>query len=354
MLRIRPPAVSSRAALQGRRGCLQRAAAGLAGALWPAVQAQAALSAVLAVPGPGSSVSAVPELAVKIGADRAEGLALRLRFTGGGGIAIRELAQGNAQFAVFGLSAAMQENLAGPRLVALAAVEDRVPMSLVVRQDLKATVRQVADLRGRTVGVHSNSLQTVTNSQHVLALLLKRAGLGPDAVQLVAAGQSWEPQAAALRSGVADALISEEPFGLRMEQEGLAFALVRMGLPGRPLGLPGEGFLRGSLIAPRELPAAQPQLAERMVRTLQHTLAWLQGRPADQVVATMGLAGHEAQAFGRMLQQYPTQFSPDGRFSAAQLAETERFFAESGAATPEAARQLLAAMVVDRWAGRKP
>lgn len=331
-----------------------------AGAAWSATIAGAAGHAsegpvvTLAVPGPGSSVSTIPELAVRLGADRAEGLSLRLRFTGGGGIAIRELYQGNAQFAVFGMSAAMHENLAGPRLVALAAVEHRVPITLLVRHDLKGTLRQVADLRGRTVGIHSNSLQTVTNSQHTLALLLRQAGLAPDAVHLIAAGQSWEPQAAALRSGLADALVSEEPFGIRMEQEGLGFALVRLGLPGRPVGLPGEGFLRGALMAPAGLPGAQPQLAERMVRTVQRTLAWRQAHSAEETVARLGLAGAEAAAFTRMLQQYPTQFSADGRFSAAQLAQTQRFFAESSSGVPAAANYRVETMIVDRWAGRKP
>lgn len=242
-----------------RRHCLSAAAAGAAALALPKARGADPLVAVLATPGPGSSVSAVPELALRIGADRAEGLLLRLRFTGGGGIAIRDLYSGNAQFGVFGVSAAMNENLAGPRLVALCAVEDRVPMTLVVRQDLKGKVRQVADLRGLTVGLHSNSLQTKTNSQQFLHLLLRRAGLQPDAVRYIAAGQSWEPQAAALRSGVAEALISEEPFGLRMEQEGLGFAIVRIGVPGQTLGLPGEGFLRGALMAPPSCPTASPR-----------------------------------------------------------------------------------------------
>lgn len=339
--------------LRRRQGLLV-GAAGAASLVLPSLQAAEPPSVVLSTPGPGSSVSTVPELAVRLGADRAEGLALRLRFTGGGGIAVRDLYSGNAQFGVFGLSAAMHENLSGLKMVALAAVEDRVPMVLLVRQDLKAAVRRVADLAGRTVGVHSNSVQTVTNSQQVLALLLRRAGLAPDAVRVIAAGQSWEPQAAALKSRLVDALISEEPFGLRMEDEGLAFALVRLGLPGPPLGLPGEGFLRGTLIALADLPTAQPALAERMVRTIQRTLAWRKDRPADEVVGALGLAGAEARAFRAMLSQYPSQFSPDGRFSEAQLAESERFFVESSGGTAQAASFRIASMVVDRWAGRKP
>lgn len=334
------------------------------GAAWASVPAWAlrpapALAAeltpvVLATPGPGSSVSAIPELALRIGADKAEGLALRLKFTGGGGVAIREILSGNAQFGVFGLSAAMHENLAGPRLVALAAVEDRAPLCLLVRTALKASVQKVADLRGRPVGVHSNSLATTTNAQQFLALLLRRDGLSPADVQLVAAGQSHETQAAALRSGLVDAVIAEEPFGQRLEQEGLAFALLRIGLPGQALGLPGEGFLRGTLISTTALVDRDPLLAERMVRVVQRTLAWRRSHGVEDTVAALGLTGAEATAFAAMLRQHPQQFSADGRFSAAQLAETETFFRESGGGSAPERSYRVGAMVQDRWSGRRP
>jgi hypothetical protein len=55
-----------------------------------------------------------------------------------------------------------------------------------------------------------------------------------------------------------------------------------------------------------------------------------------------------------MLRQYPRQFSDDGRFSEAQIEQTERFFRESSGMAPESQRYRMASMIVDRWAGRKP
>ena len=60
-------------------------------------------AATLAVPGPRNSVSLPLELARRIDLDRQAGLPLRLSFVGGGGVAIQELREGNAEFAVFGL-----------------------------------------------------------------------------------------------------------------------------------------------------------------------------------------------------------------------------------------------------------
>jgi NitT/TauT family transport system substrate-binding protein len=310
--------------------------------------------AVLATPGPGSSVSLIPELALKIGADRAEGLALRLKFVSGGGVAIREMATGNADCAVFGVPAAMKENLDGPRLVALAAIEDRVLLSVMVRADLRDSVRRVEDLRGRVMGIHSNSVSTATTGQQFLRLVLRQHGVLPEDVRFVASGQTFETQAATLRGRLADAIVCEEPFGLRHEQDGAAFALFRIGHTADPRTLPGVGLLRGALIAPRALVEAQPLLAQRLVRMVQRTLAWRREHTPQQVVEALGFSGPEARAFLAMLSRNPQMFSPDGRFSMAQMAQTDTFFRESAGNTPQALAYRMESMVVDRWAGRKP
>ena len=310
--------------------------------------------AVLATPGPGSAVSFIPELAVKIGADRAEGVALRLKFVSGGGVAIREIGDDNAQFGVFGLPAAMQANLSAPRFVALAAIENRALLSLMVRSDLKGVVRRVEDLRGRVLGIHSNSLSTLTTGQQFLLLVLREHGIRPDEVRFVAAGQSWETESSALQSRTADAIVTEEPFGLRLSLEGLAYPLLRIGHVDDPGTLPGEKFLRGTLIAKRSLVAAQPRLAESLVRVMQRTLAWRKTHTASEVIEALGLAGPEARPFLTMLQQYPQQFSDDGKFSEVQLAQTEEFFRKSAGDASDAVAYRLESMLVDRWAGRKP
>lgn len=340
-----------------RRSLLVRGTRVAALVLAPALgwaRAPPSAEAVLVTPGPGSAVSLIPELASKIGADRAEGLALRLRFVSGGGVAIREIEDDNAQFGVFGLPAAMNQNLAGPRLIALAAIENRALLSLMVRTDLNGVVRRVEDLRGRVLGTPSNSLATLTTGQQFLLLVLREHGIRPDEVRFVAAGQSWDTQSSVLRSRIADAIVSEEPFGLRLSQEGLAYPLMRIGHVDDPATLPGVEFLRGTLIAKRSLVATQPNLVASLVRVMQRTLAWRKSHTASEVVAALGLTGDEARSFLTMLQQYPHQFSDDGKFSAAQLAQTEVFFRESAGNSREAVAYRLESMLVDRWAGRKP
>lgn len=317
-------------------------------------QTAAATPVSLSVPGPGNSVSMPMELAVKLGLDRAEGIALRLRFVGGGGVVIKDLLSGNADFGVFGLPAAMDTNVAQPRLVALAALDDLPLYTLMARAELAGAIKSVADLKGRVIGIHSNSLSSRSTSHLLAELVLRNHGVAPDSVRFIAAGQSWESESAAMISKVVDASMCDEPFGTRLADEGLAFQLFSTGNPADAARTPGAGFLRASLIARPDMVAARAGLAERMVRVVQRTLAELARRSPEQVADALELAGMERKAFLAVFKKFPRQYSRDGKFSTAQLRETEIFFRASTAGNAAAQRYAVGTMIVDRWAGRKP
>ena len=354
-----PGAGASRLGTGGiARRDLLRAVGGMAAAvaLPHAVFAQTAAGTpvTLSVPGPGNSVSTPLELAVKLGLDRAEGITLRLRFVGGGGVAIKDLLSGNAEFGVFGLPAAMGSNVGQPRLVALAALDDLPLYTLMVRADLAGSIKSVADLKGRVIGIHSNSLSTKTTSHLLADLVLRTYNVAPDSVRYIAAGQSWETQSAAFISKTVDASMCDEPFGTRLAEERLASQLFSTGNPADARTTPGAGFLRATLIARSDLVTARAGLAERMVKVVQRALAELARRTPDQIADVLELAGAERKAFVTVFRKYPRQYSADGKFSAAQLRDTEIFFRASTAGDAAAQRFAVDAMLVDRWAGRKP
>jgi len=344
------------AACGARRTWLQGAGAFAVSALAPGLaRAQVATDAVLAVPGPRNSVSLPMELAVALGHDRAGGLALRLRFVGGGGVVIQDMRSGNAEFGVFGLPALLRANLTGgPRLVALAAIDDLPLYTLVVRADLRDRVTKVADLAGRTLGVHSNSLQARTTSHQLADYLLQRQGVDLASVKMLAAGQSWETQSAMLLSRAVDATMCDEPFATRMVAEGLAFKLFSTGNPDDTRHVPGTGFLRAVLVAQQAQVDAAPERCERMVRIVQRTLAWMAAHPAADMADALAMQGAERAAFLAVSREYPRQYSRDGRFPLAQLAETAVFFRASNADLKDAAGLRVADMVSSRWVGERP
>ncbi len=308
----------------------------------------------VSVPGPGAASYLPLALAAKIGADKAEGAELNLRYVAGGGVAIQEMLSGNAEFAVLGLPAAMSARLKDNRIVALAAVNDLPLYVLLVRSGLKGKVRTVADLRGRVVGVHSNSITTKTNSHQLIELLLRQAGVPPESVRFVSVGQRWSSEAAMLAEGSADAVMGDEPHAARMVAEGTAFQLLHLGEPGVAAGIPGGGFLRGTLVGRRDRIDADPRKAEVMVRILRRTLAWIAGHGPEEIIALAGIEDPKERRYMlETLGRYPRQYSVDGRFSRRQLQETETFFRNSQAGNAAAQTFNVESMIMDRWVGRK-
>jgi len=303
-------------------------------------------------PGP-FNVSYLPlDVATKIGADTAEGVELVQRPTGGGGAALQQLLNRNVDFAVAGLPAAMSARAGGNDIRTVAAIGDLPVFVLTVRADLKDAVKRPRDLAGRVVGVTSSSLAVKTISQQLAELLLRSDGLTPDQVRIVPAGQSWEEQSAVMRSKSADALMGFEPFASRLRDAGLAFFLFNLSDPADAARVPGAGLLQASLHVRGETLKAAPERVEKMLAVVRRTLQWMAEQTPERIVDALGIPDAGARAaLLKTMRAHPRLYSPDGKFSAHQLAETARFYA----ATEGARRPVdVEAMIDARWAGRKP
>ncbi|MBS1157738.1 MAG: transporter substrate-binding protein [Proteobacteria bacterium] len=312
------------------------------------------LHIAVSVPGPGAASYLPVELIAKIGADKAEGAELRVVFSPGGGNALADMLSNNVDFAVTGMPAAMSVHLKDSRVIALAAVNDLPLYVLLVRQGLKGKVNKIADLKGRTIGLHSNSTSVKTTSQQVLELIFRRGGVPPGSYRKVSIGRRWESESLMLRSGTADAVIGDEPHATRMVEDKIAFQLLHLGDPETMRLYAGTGFLRGALIGRRDRLESDPGKSATMVRIVQRTLKWMASHTPEEIVDKLEIATPEEQArMVALLKKYPRQYSTDGKFSSRQLAETEIFFIDSQLGNPAAESFRVESMVVDRWAGRK-
>ena len=249
---------------------------------------------------PSGSVAFPLELAKKIGADRAEGLELRLKFVNGGGVAISDLATGNAEFGVFGLPAAMlynSQNAAQNSLVAMAAIDGLPLYSLVVRADLRKNISRIDDLKGRRIGVHSDSPIAITTSRQILNLVLGSRGISPSEVSIIPAGQSWDSQSSVFLTRTADAIMSDEPLATRFTLEKLGGTIYSTGNKSDISTTPGAGFLRATLIARRDKVERNSELSMRMVKVVQRSLAYMASRKAPELADLMALQGAERLSF---------------------------------------------------------
>jgi NitT/TauT family transport system substrate-binding protein len=325
-------------------------AAGLYGPASAAVPNRATIS----VPGPGNLLYLPIPLASRIGADLAEGLELDIRYTGGGPQAMRAMLERNSDFSAAGLSALALQKLNGKPVVCIAPMT-RVPAyTLLVRADLRGKVRQMADLKGRVVGVKGHVPGGRSTSQLFAEYLLARAGLQADRVNYVSAGQSYDSQHAALVSGTVDAIVGDEPFVTRLVRQNVAFVLADFHDLETTRELMGGLFLNGMVATREDMITGKPALVEKLVRTLKRTLVWVETHSADEMVEALNPGQpEERRALSDVLRQRKNIYSPDGRISDEQLLTVDRFLRATEPAV--VARRLSVRHLVDaRWAGRMP
>lgn len=329
-------------------------AALLAFAMIPALANAETIQLSVSVPGPNAASYYPVELISKIGADKAEGAEVRVVFAPGGPTAIDDMMHNNVDFAVVGLPAAMSVRLKDKRVVALAAVNDLPLYALLVRQGLKGEVKTIADLKGRTIGLHSNSTANKSTSQQVLELMFRRGGVPPGSYRVVGIGRRWESESLMLKSGAVDAVIGDEPHATHMASNKIAFPLVHLGDAQTARQYAGAGFLRGALIGRTDKLEKETLKAETMIRIIKRTLNWIATHTPEEFVNALAISDpDEQQKLIAVLKKYPRQYSKDGAFSNRQLRETEIFFIDSQAGNPAAEHFRIDTMIDARWVGKK-
>lgn len=322
--------------------------------LSPALHASELIRLSVSIPGPGAASYYPIELISKIGADKAEGAEVRVVFSPGGPDALSQMLNNNTDFAVVGLPAAMSVRLKDNRLTAIAAVNDLPLYALLVRHGLKEEVKSIADLKGHTIGLHSNSASSKSTSQQVLELLFRRGGVAPGSYRIIGIGRRWESESLMLKTGTVDAVIGDEPHATHMASEKIAFPLIHLGDPETMRLFAGAGFLRGALIARNDKLESNPDKAALIVRILKRTLTWIASHGPEDFTNAMGIADpDDRQKLIAVLKKYPRQYSKDGSFSTRQLRDTEIFFIDSQVDNTQAKSFRIDTMINDRWVGRR-
>jgi len=308
---------------------------------------------VVSVPGP-RNISYLPiDLIPKLGFDTEEGVDLQLLHTGGGAVALNNLSNLNADFAVAGLPAAMSLRANGGNVVAVAAVNDAPLFVLMVRSSLKNKIRKIADLKGRVIGVNTSTIKSKTTSQQLLEVLLKSGGVAIDQVRIIPAGQNWEEQSSLMISGAADAIMGDEPFASRLLADKKVFFLANLAQPETVKHIVGVNFLHAAMETRKDVIGNTPEKVEKMTKMLRKTLQWMASHKPEEVVDRLGVSDpDERKALLFSLKKYPNAYSKDGRFFTRQLQETEKFFHVSSEGNPSAQALALETMVDDKWAGR--
>lgn len=317
------------------------------------VDAVAGPRIVVALPGPNVAPYLPIELMPRIGADRKAGFQLVLRHFGGGPLAVKDLIDGNSDFAGAGMPALAGIRLSNPNLVSVAALTLTPAYVLMARQDQRGRIRAIADLRGRSIGTHSGSKQGKSTARQIAEYLLMRNGVSLDEVNFLHAGQNFKDYSAALRSGMVDAIVVNEPAATLLEQHRLAWRLADLHDPVVAKAHLGGRFLYTQIAADRQLLSQQPDKARRFVLALRETLRWMATHDARAIVAHLGLSdGEDRRALEAYLTAHKDIYSPDAAFSEEAVRNSEAFFLAVSGGNPAAASPRYADFIDSRWSGR--
>jgi NitT/TauT family transport system substrate-binding protein len=198
----------------------------------------------------------------------------------------------------FGLFAFVHNPLAriaGSPWKAVVATYDREIFSLLVRSQLKDTVKTVADLRGKNVGVTGAG----SGSWAMANVYLKKAGLTPDKdVSIVNLGGDPSVIYTALQSGKVDAIASWEPITSRVLETGAGFAMVSIWDPKSHQEWVGSDHALGFALMTREdVIASKPDLVKRMVTAHQKAFAFIKASSAETLADTVLKNAKTAEQF---------------------------------------------------------
>jgi NitT/TauT family transport system substrate-binding protein len=198
-----------------------------------------------------------------------------------GGKSIAALIGGSADFAANALEHAIKAKVQGKDLVYVYSSTRLPGFGLVVTSGQRNEIKTVADLKGKVVGVSGIGV-----ASHVLLdYMLKRHGVDPKDVKIIAVGLSTLPPA--LEGGKIVAGMAGEPFFGRLVAKGTAFSMGNMStLKDTQAILGGEYAFSGAITRP-DVIQKRPQVVQKVVTALVKASYFIQTKTPEEIVGAI-------------------------------------------------------------------
>jgi NitT/TauT family transport system substrate-binding protein len=290
---------------------------------------------VLSVPGPGSLVYLPVQLAKAIGADQTEGIDLKLRFFSGGPLALRDLNENNSDFSVVGLPAIASARADQMPLLAIGQLSQSAMVTLMIRHDLKGKIHNIAQLKGKRIGVNTSTRTARSTSQMLTEYVLRRAGLKLSEVQIIPAGQSRDAQRSALLSNTVDAVMGDEPFASELVKRGEAAILVNLYNPKQSSELLGGTFVHAALATREDVFTKYPATVKKVQRMFDQTLSWISHHSVTELGEKLstqpGFDEANKASLIAVLQNNPGMYPEQIVWNENAVTTTENFFIDMAA-----------------------
>lgn len=261
-------------------------------------------------------------LASKLGFFRDEGLDVSLEDLPSTPKAFQALLGGSADLVTGGYDSAIQMNLQGKSIEAIAVLERWPPFVLVVAPQFAPSVRTIADLKGRQVGVASPGSAT----HRFLNYLLVKNGLSPSEITPVAVGVNFS-MAAAVQHGKVVAAVAG-PLGLELLSKSSPVILADCRTEHDAYEALGTSTLpSSSLMVAADWAHSHPELVRKIGTATRRSLAWIQRHSPEDIGRSMPqeYKAEDPALYVAAVRDIRPIFSPDGLMPSAGPANVQRF-----------------------------
>jgi NitT/TauT family transport system substrate-binding protein len=269
----------------------------------------------IAVGGQNQMVYLPTTLAQELGFYRDEGIDAELQDFAGGAKALQALIGGSADVVSGFYDHTIQMAAEGRELVAFATMLRYPGLVLVTSPQSAASVRTIADLKGRIAGVTTAG----SSSQMLLTYMLQRSGVAADAVSITAIG-SAATAVAALEHGKVDVgMVADPAFTLIQRRNPTVRVLSDLRTAdGVNAALGARAYPASVLYAKGEWIRANRDTTERLARAVTRTLAWMQSHTPTEIAAKTPktFRGEDDGLYVDALKASMPMFSPDGSMPA--------------------------------------
>jgi NitT/TauT family transport system substrate-binding protein len=266
-------------------------------------------------------------LASALGFFRDDGLEVILQDLASSAKAVQALLGGSTDVVAGGYDGAVQMNIEGKSIQGIAVLERWPPFGVVVAGKSAASLRNIADFRGRVVGVSSPGSPT----HRFLNYLLVRNGLAPSDVRAVGVGVNFS-MAAAVQHGQVDAAVAG-PLGMALLSKASPPVILAdcRTEKGAQATLGTSNLPSSALLVRREWARAHPEIMRGLCRATRRSLAWIQEHSPEDISNAMPeeYKGQDPAVHLAAVRDIRPVFSPDGMMPADGPANVHRFLSVS-------------------------
>lgn len=207
-----------------------------------------------------------------------EGLDVRIGVYAGGAKALQALLGGSADIVAGAYSNTITMAVKGQKLVTFTVQANCAGWVFGVTKANKDTIKTVADLKGKRVGVSSPG-----SSFHMgVNYLLNEAGLKSEDVSIIGVGSSAGAVSAA-REGQVDALMTNDPVATILQQSGDMVTLAEMrNTEGNHKAFGGD-YTEASIYTSKDFIDKNPKTIQALTNAVVHAEQWLARATPDEV-----------------------------------------------------------------------